>query len=499
MLGARPNIDELAATRWDAIVIGGGVTGAGILLEAARRGKKVLLAEQKDFAWGTSSRSSKMVHGGLRYIAQGELRLTRDSLRERERMLRELPDLVTRQPYVFLVLRGQFPGRWPLKAVLWLYDFLAGIEDHRWIGCGPLLERIPKLSPHRLQGAMIYTDALTEDARLVLRILHEAAAEGGRLCNYVRAAAVRRPGERFLVMLRDERTGQQAELEASHVIDAAGAWAGAISGESKKIRPLRGSHLLFRRDRLPVDDCVTAMHPRDKRPVYIFPWLGMTVAGTTDLDHAAPLSEEPRCTAGEMDYLFELIHRLFPAAALTPADVVSTIAGVRPVIASGKGLNPSRESREHSIWHHEGMVCVAGGKLTTFRLIALDALHAAGMIDRAEQRAARQAAGPLFRHRLTFPHRLGHPRLAIPGGEALLETVEWVLDNEMVVHLDDLMLRRVRLGNTLPAGGQEVLPQIRDLCQNRLGWDGARWAAETQRYLKIVEENYSLPAGAAAP
>jgi glycerol-3-phosphate dehydrogenase len=144
------------------------------------------------------------------------------------------------------------------------------------------------------------------------------------------------------------------------------------------------------------------------------------------------------------------------------------------------------------------MVCVAGGKLTTFRLIALDALHAAGLIGEAELKAAKRAAGPLFRRKLTFPHGLGHPALPLPKGEALLDTVEWVLGNEMVVHLDDLLLRRVRLGNTMPAGAQEVLPRIKSLCQSRLGWDEPRWHAETERYLKIVAECYRVAEGAGA-
>ena len=499
MFGERPDIEELSATRWDVIVIGGGITGAGVLLEAARRGRTALLLEQKDFAWGTSSRSSKMVHGGLRYIAQGDFRLTRDALRERELMLRELPGLVIRQTYAFLVRQGEFPGRWPLTAVLWLYDFLAGIRDRRWIGRKELLERLPGLSPDRLGGAMIYTDALTDDARLVFRILHESAAEGGRLANYMRVESVRGSGARFQLLVRDEISGRQADFEAATVIDAAGAWAEAVSGEAGKIRPLRGSHLFFERDRLPTDDCITAPHPRDKRPVFIFPWAGVTVVGTTDLDHKEPLPEEPRCTREELDYLLELIRHVFPSAGITSADVVSAMAGVRPVIASGKGLNPSQESREHSIWHHDGMVCVAGGKLTTFRLIALDALHAAGLIGAAELKAARRAAGPLFRQKLTFPHGLGHPALPLPKGEALLETIEWVLGNEMVVHLDDLLLRRVRLGNTMPAGAQDALPRIKGLCQSRLGWNEPRWHAETERYLKIVAECYSAPGGTETP
>jgi glycerol-3-phosphate dehydrogenase len=499
MFGARPTIEDLARTCWDAIIIGGGITGAGILLEAARRGRKALLLEQKDFAWGTSSRSSKMVHGGLRYLAQGDFRLTRDALRERERMLRELPDLVVRQTYAFLVRQGEFPGRWPMQAVLWLYDFLAGIKDHRWIGRRELLERIPGLPADRLRGAMLYTDALTDDARLVFRVLHEAASEGGLLANYMQVEKVQSAGGHFSLLARDRVSGQQAMLQTAATISAAGAWTGALSGEAKKIRPLRGSHLVFRRSRLPVDGCIAALHPRDKRLVFIFPWLGMTVAGTTDLDHAEPLMQEPRCTKEEMDYLLELIEHVFPGAAITPADVVSTMAGVRPVIASGKGLNPSQESREHSVWRYEGMVCVAGGKLTTFRLIALDALRAAGLIGEAELKTAWRSAPPLFRQRLAFPHGLGHPALPPPQGEALLETIAWVLRNEMVLHLDDLLLRRVRLGNTMPAGAEEVLPQIKGLCQSGLGWGEARWRAEVARYLKIVAESYRAPAGAEAP
>ena len=142
MLGSRPDLKLLAGERWDLIVIGGGITGAGTLLEAARRGLKALLLEQKDFAWGASSRSSKMVHGGLRYLGQGHLRLTRESLAERERMVRELPHLVHRQPYAFVIRPGQFPGRWPMEIVLWLYDRLAGIRDHRWLNREALLKRI---------------------------------------------------------------------------------------------------------------------------------------------------------------------------------------------------------------------------------------------------------------------------------------------------------------------------------------------------------------------
>jgi glycerol-3-phosphate dehydrogenase len=492
-LGVRPCLKALSGERWDVIIIGGGITGAGALLEAARRGYKALLLEQKDFAWGASSRSSKMVHGGLRYLPQGHFRLTRDALRERERMIRELPDLVHRQPYAFVLRRGQFPGRWPMEMVLALYDALAGIRDHHWLGRDALSKRIPQLATNELRGAMIYTDAVTEDARLVLRILHEAKAEGARLCNYAEVTAVKSEAGHFAVMAAGETSGETHRLTARAVINATGPWAGQLTGEPRKIRPLRGSHLLVRREALPVDDCVTLMHPKDKRPVFIYPWLGMTVIGTTDLDQSAPLSEEPRCTQAEVDYLFEAVRSLFPAVPLKAADIVSTMAGVRPVVASGKGIDPSKESREHSIWTHDGMVCVAGGKLTTFRLIALDALHAAGLIGKKELASAKTGKGRLFRHKITFPEGLGEPLAPVAQGDALLASLDWALENEMVVHLDDLLLRRVRAGNTTPEGGRDLLPRIRPLCQKRLGWDDRRWVDEETRYLDIVKRFYGLP------
>ncbi|MDE2422377.1 MAG: FAD-dependent oxidoreductase [Gammaproteobacteria bacterium] len=183
MLGHRQALNELNKTDWDLIVIGGGITGAGILLEASRLGKKTLLLEQQDFAWGTSSRSSKMVHGGLRYLAQGDVGLTKHSLHERERLLVELPHMVVRFPYIFPIRQGSFPGRIAMTAVLTMYDKLAGVSDHSWISKDKLLQKYPNLNADGLKGAMRYTDALVDDARLVMRVLHEATLEGGTANN----------------------------------------------------------------------------------------------------------------------------------------------------------------------------------------------------------------------------------------------------------------------------------------------------------------------------
>lgn len=493
MLGQRPDPSALTEHMWDLVVIGGGITGAGVLLEAARRGHRVLLLEQRDFAWGTSSRSSKMVHGGLRYLGQGDIRLTRHSLLERERLLRDLPDMVVRQPYLFPIRRGRFPGRWSMKAVLWLYDFLAGIRDHRWLSLTRLMELVPGLNRDGLVGAMRYTDSLTDDSRLVARVLHEGCGHGGVACNYVEVNAVRRQGDELLLSANDQESGKALVFRARHVINATGAWADKLSGTEKKVRPQRGSHLFVPAERLPINDCLTILHPDDGRPVFVFPWEGRTCIGTTDLDHSADLSQEPHCTRAEVDYLLKLVNNQFPQVALTDQDIISTMAGVRPIIASGKGVDPSRERRDHAVWSSDGIITVSGGKLTTFRLIALDALLAAGLIDATDHAANQAPAESLFQLQVSPPHRLGHPLVALPEGEALMEQVRWVLAHEMIVHLDDLLLRRTRIGNLLPEGGRAVLEKIKPLCQQQLGWDDTAWQAEVERYLTIIARYYSVP------
>lgn len=496
MLNKRPWSPTLANEHWDLIVVGGGITGAGVLLEAARLGKKVLLLEQRDFAWGTSSRSSKMVHGGLRYIAQGEVRLTRDALRERERLLRDLPGLVERAPYLFPLRKGRFPGRLPMTMVLGLYDFLAGIRDHRYIGRAELLRRVPGLAPDGLTGAMYYTDALTDDCRLVIRALLEASRLGGQALNYARVTGLRRDQGVTHVTVSDEIDGGEIHLSADIVVNATGAWADRLAGAAdKRVRPLRGSHLFLDPRRLPVKECLTVLHPRDGRPVFVFPWEGVTCVGTTDLDHDEDLNLEARASAGEVDYLLELINSQFPGVNLNRADILSTMAGVRPVIASGGGRDPSKERRDHAVWGSDGVITVSGGKLTTFRLIALDTLFAAGLLDKRALRRARRSNGPLFRPLIGAPEQVDRFLHGRQDDEALLR---WCLEQEAVVHLDDLLLRRTRLGLLHRDGGASLVALLRRLTAEVLGWDAARWDNEWQRYQDIRERFYGVPADAEA-
>ncbi|MBI3380725.1 MAG: glycerol-3-phosphate dehydrogenase/oxidase [Aquabacterium sp.] len=494
MLGQRRALPELAAHgAWDAVVIGGGITGAGIALEAARRGHKVLLLEQRDFSWGTSSRSSKMVHGGLRYIAQGDIQLTRHALQERERLLAELPDLVVRMPYVFPIRQGRFPGRWPMTFILKLYDALAGIRDHRWMSRDEVRQAYPALNDAGLRGAMRYTDALTDDSRLVIRVLQEAALEGARARNYTEVLDIKAQGDMHELLVQDTNTdnGARLTLHARHVFNATGLWADRLSGTPPVVRPQRGTHLFVAASRLPVRDCLTILHPDDHRPVFVFPWKGQTCIGTTDIDHREGLQDEPHCTPAEIDYLLKVANSELPALHLRREDVLATMAGVRPIIASGKGKDPSKERRDHLVWQANGVISVSGGKLTTFRQIALDALKAAGLIDAATHRQAHQGRHlRCFRHAVPSPHGLNDPVRGTASGGVLQAQVEWILTHEMVVHLDDLLLRRLRLGVLCADAGESLLLSLKPMCQLYLGWDEARWQWECTRYRAVIASSY---------
>jgi glycerol-3-phosphate dehydrogenase len=510
---------RLAQEKWDMVVIGGGITGAGVAREAARRGLKTLLVEQRDYAWGTSSRSSKMVHGGLRYIAAGDFRLTWHSLTERERLLVEAPGLVSRMGYWFAHYRKVFPGRFIFGLLLMLYDLLAGVRDHRFFPKPEFLKRMPGYRDGELTGASRYTDALVDDSRLVLRVLDEACADGVLALNYVKAESlVMEQGRVAGVNLLDVIDGSRVQVQAKVVVNATGAWADRLreqlAGE-KKVRPQRGSHLVLAPGRLPVSEAVIFMHADDKRPLFIYPWEGRTIIGTTDLDHRDDLDTEASITAAELDYMLRGANSQFPLASLVRDDVIATWSGVRPIVASGGAVNPSAERRDHIVWDNQGLVTVTGGKLTTFRLIALDVLKAASHyiagLDAHDTRApvfrsvgiirTQYPAGDLQRlkgrfgfHVDQFLAEAAPDELApIPQSQTLWAELRWAARHEQVQHLDDLLLRRTRLGLLLPAGGAGLLPDIKRLCLPDLGWSEERWSEEVERYLALWQRHYGLP------
>lgn len=524
LLTREQKLDQLTRRHsvFDLVVIGGGITGAGIAREAAGSGLSTLLVEQRDFSWGTSSRSSKMIHGGLRYLGSGHFRLTRDAVRERERLLTEAPGLIDPLRFVMPHYRKQFPGPRLFQLLLRLYDRIAGSRSRQRLSPVETLQWIPGLSTDSLEGASGFSDAVTDDSRLVQRVLEEAETDGAICLNYMEAKAVLRDNASRAVtgvqLLETSGDSQAPELIVNTplVVNATGAWASHLQqGDltDTRIRPLRGSHVVVPYSRLPVACSVSLFHPEDGRPVFAFPWQGATVLGTTDLDHTEALSHEPVINQDELDYLLQISSRLFPGSHITEEDVIATWAGVRPVVTRSTGQRkPSRENREHVIWSDNGLVSVAGGKLTTFRLIAREVLEK-GQIPGFRLRRNTLpvfTTAPNLERPCTISHRNWQRLLGfygrsleqvlgagshetIAGTDTLWAELAWAAANTGVMHLDDLMLRRTRLGLILRDGGTDLLSDIRRLCQPILSWDDTTWEQEEARYIGLRRASYSQP------
>lgn len=496
----------------DLLVIGGGVTGAAVLLEASRRGLDAALVERGDFASGTSSRSSKLVHGGLRYLREGKLRLTRESVHERQAMLSEAPGLVEPMPFLMPQYRGKGPGKTLMQLGLALYDALAGQRRREYLDAAQTLEREPEIASENLLGAHVFYDATTDDARLVLRLLSEAESFGGVCLNYAGVTALQRDkrGKIARALIRDGVTGREQCVTARAFVNATGVFADGLREQlarEPKLRPLRGSHLLLRRERLAVKHAVAFSHPRDGRPVFAYPWMGVTLVGTTDIDHRDGVCGEPSISREEFRYLLDALAAQFPGAHIGRSDVISTFAGVRPVIA-GRHADPSRESRDQLLLEEDGLITITGGKLTTFRPMALSALRAVSkQLDTSiDARPARifQEANPTASVRLNGRYGAQAAGVMDSARADDLETIEgtqttwaelrYALRAECVVHLDDLLLRRTRLGLQLPGGGANVLSRVGELCGQELGWDEGRRTQEVSAYLERIRTHYGLPA-----
>ncbi|HSW40978.1 MAG TPA: glycerol-3-phosphate dehydrogenase/oxidase [Patescibacteria group bacterium] len=518
---------HLAEGPFDLLVVGGGITGAGIARRAAQAGLRTALVEKGDFAAGTSASSSKLVHGGLRYLAHLQVGVVRESVRGREALLRAAPGLVEELGFLMPVARGSSPGRRAMEGGLAAYDLLAGRRTHRRLRGGELELLAPRVRATDLVAAFRYGDAWTDDARLVYRVAMDAAAAGAVVLTYAEVEDLLRSpaGEVVGVRVSDRAPGAaggSAEIRATAVVNATGAWADRLRARvdgAARLRPLRGSHLLFPAWRFPLAQAVSYPHPLDGRPVFAYPWESVTLVGTTDVDHPEDPDAGARISSAEAEYLLAWARHAFPSLDLVAADVHATFAGVRPVIGSGKA-DPSAESRDHACWQEAGLLTVTGGKLTTFDGIARDALatlkprfagratgagrsRAAGgadtpPLDPPPERGAAFDDGlallaPALRRRLAGRHGAAAPALVeaaagrdelapVPGTPEPWAALRWAAGAEGVVHLDDLLLRRVRLGLLLPGGGVAHLPRIRSIVAPELGWDDARWAAEEAAY-----------------
>ncbi|TYT75567.1 glycerol-3-phosphate dehydrogenase/oxidase [Desulfobotulus mexicanus] len=505
---------------YDLIVIGGGITGAGIFREAAAIGLSVLLLEGSDFSSGTSGRSSKLVHGGLRYLKQGHLHLTLDSVRHRERLLRELPGLVTELPFLMPMYRDGGPSLLQMKAGLFLYDLMAGKQRHSFKSLENIRFNLPGIRNEKLSGAFSFHDAQVDDSRLVLRLIREALChEKAFAQNYTRVTSLAKNKEGRVtgVCAEDRETGEKRKYYAPLVVNATGVFSARLHPlPSKKlhIRPLRGSHLVFPSHILPLKTAVSFFHPHDQRPVFLIPWEGALIFGTTDEDSTLKDAENPVITRDEVLYLLTALKHLFPDAGFSEKNILSTFAGLRPVVTESMTKKPSQESREHIVWQAPGLISVTGGKLTTFRKLAWDTLKLGCRQRHLPQpdiktpvvKAFYQPCPPNLNPKLwkLLCGRYGsdaqyletqNPALLefIPGTRNILAEIPLVCRDASIRHLDDLLLRRLRLGLVLADGGMDMMEEIRDLALPVLGWSPEKWNHEVLRYHALWQKNHGVP------
>jgi glycerol-3-phosphate dehydrogenase len=532
----RATLTALADEPVDLLVVGGGIVGCGILLDAVSRGLRAALIEQEDIAVGTSSRSSRLIHGGLRYLAQLRVGLIRESLAERARLLRLAPHLVSIEPLLFPVYGVPLAHRAFYGAGLTLYDLLGASRDggrSRHLTAAAALEITPVLRRKGLRGAIRYHDAVEDDARFAVAVARTAIESGGLAVTRVRAEGPLTVGGRTAgVRARDLLSDASLSIRARAVIDATGVWAAASGSPfgvaTMPMVPSRGAHLVVRRDRIPSRTGLSIRMPGQN--VFVVPWPGHWIIGTTDApDPGSPA--HPRASAAEVDELLAAVNRRLDVG-LRRDDVLGTYAGLRPLVGAARGGSTKRVSREHRVHvDASGLVHVSGGKYTTYRVMAADAvdgalgetaarrpsataelpligaaprsdlsLLAAGLAERGG--IGRAAADRLVARHGTLATRvvsLGEAEgLVVPLGPRIahLEAeVAWAVREELALSLDDVMARRTRLAMELPDRGAAIAPRVAELIGAELGWDAERQAAEVTAYLASATVEYGVPGG----
>jgi glycerol-3-phosphate dehydrogenase len=536
MLARDDALAALADEPFDVLVIGGGITGAGVALDAASRGYSVALVEKGDYARGTSSRSSKLVHGGLRYLQNFDLGLVREALLERQLLAALAPHLVRPLPLIVPAFDGARPDR--LVGIgLNMYDVMAvdrirgrrrrdanrdGREDwsparHRMIDGSEVAELVPALAGRNPSGGYLFYDCQTDDVRLVLTVLAEAERFGAVPVNRVEAVALTDDG----ALVRDTAGGGELEVRAANVVNATGVWADRLrpdelhdEAEVPVIRPSRGTHLVLPSERLRVSAGVIAPAP-DGRTIFVLPWLGQTLVGTTDNDYDGDI-EHVRPAAEDVAYLLDALNAFF-GTGLGRGDVAGAFAGVRPLISTGDPKKSVDISRKAELYEtSSGLVTITGGKLTTWRRMAKLA------VDRIVERDGRDA--PCRTHEIPLgmavdaaelprvegvpedayaqlAGRYGHAahdvlllagergelaQPVLPGQPDLLAEAVHAARREQARTVGDVLLRRTRLGLTgaraLCAPGEQAPERVAAALGDELGWDAARRAAETAAF-----------------
>ncbi|HEX6598407.1 MAG TPA: glycerol-3-phosphate dehydrogenase/oxidase [Gemmatimonadaceae bacterium] len=537
----RAALDALTREPFDVLVVGGGITGAGVARDAAMRGLRTALVEKDDFASGTSSRSSRLVHGGVRYLEHGDLRLVFEASHERRVLRRLAPHLVRPLAFTWPVYAGARIARWKLAAGLTLYDLLAtfrNVARHERLSAAEVLRREPHLLPRELRGGARYWDALTDDARLTLATVRSAVASGATVVNHARVTALVHEGSRVAgAQVLDELDGGQVLVRARVVVNATGPWSDdtqRLAGNSTApaVHGSKGVHVMVARQRVGNEAALTLLTPQDGRVFFVLPAGDHAIIGTTDtFEPVSP--DEVRASSRDVAYLIEAANHFFPSAQLTRDDVITAWAGLRPLVASdASAADPGAVSREHAVTERvPGLVRITGGKLTTYRVMARDGVDAVQRSLGARVTRSPTADTPLAGGGLADPlkamgtattligdagiaRRLVHAHgdqwrevWAMAEAEpAMRERIEpsrpyvmaelrWAVEEELGFTLADLLVRRVPIAFETRDHGRAAARRVAPLVAGWLGWDAERIEAELERYDAEVERLFGIEAG----
>ncbi len=475
------DFERLSGDSWDVLVVGGGIVGSGVARDAAMRGLRVALIDRHDFAFGTSSRSSRLLHGGLRYLAQGRIGLVHEASVEKRTLHRIAPHLADPLPFLFPTYRHTPWVRWQLSIGVRIYDLLCGgrnLGPSSTLSVKEMVAKLPTINQQDLTGGVRYFDGLTNDARLVLDTLRSAVQSDALVRNYTALVAAEPNGTGWRAQLRDEMSGKEFEVQARTIVNATGCWSDQIPHSRVRLRKTKGIHLVLDQQRFPTAEAVVMSE--GKRILFAIPWAERVILGTTDTDYDGSLEDVPT-DEQDVAYVLQVTNRVFPSARLEPQDVLAHWAGIRPLIASGKVKKgtPSNTSRNHQIrMPVPGWIDVAGGKLTTYRLMAEQTVDRIGRHLQRTLPKCSTAKRPLLE-----PDDTTYSGIAPPP--VTRAAVEHYCKCEWAHHLDDVMVRRTSWHYyypTAPEIARQVVAWMQELC----GWSDATVQAELERYQQAI-------------
>ncbi len=519
------NIERMSRETFDLAIVGGGINGAGVARDAASRGMKVALVEARDFAFGTSSRSSKLIHGGIRYLENLEFGLVFEALSERKTLFEIAPHLVHPLKFVLPLYESSKVGMFKMGLGMFLYDVLSMFdapEMHERLEREETLSRLPLLRPMELEGAYAYYDAYMDDDRLTLETHRSAFGNGAVAANYVQVGNVEYQQNKVSALVcRDQLSGKEFSLKAKHFVGSVGPWTD-IFGEDilrdwkKTLRPTKGVHLTFDRKRLPLKEAVVMVDDAKNRIVFGIPRHEMIIIGTTDTDYPGDPAQV-HTEEADVKYILSIIEEYFPGARITRADIVASYSGVRPLVFDGSS-SEGKTSREHKIWTDpRNFTFVAGGKYTTYRHMAQEivdfALNQFSIEDRARfsksntkiplnpkasvenfnrsriqvasfaekyQRSSEEVAFLVERHGL---EALDILEIAKARGHKSIWQMEayYAIHETMCIHLDDFYIRRAPLFLARKDHGLPFIDEICEVFSHELGWSVAEISKQKQR------------------